>query len=148
MSDVTLLTGAVWGLAGAVAMVVVMNLRGGDAPPPFAAFWAKFIGDGNPVQAMPQALLLHAIYAVVAGAVYAVVFNAFDLGFAITTFTGGVLWGLVYAIVLLIGAMVFWGNLVLDMDPDSEQMLTVALAHLAYGLTLGILGAAFPHFVG
>lgn len=42
----------------------------------------------------------------------------------------------------------FWGEIVLDMDPGSEQMQTLILAHLAYGLTLGILGAAVPHLVG
>lgn len=145
MSDVTLLTGAVWGLAGAVAMVVVMNVRGGDAPPPFAVFWAKFIGNDAPEQAMPQALLLHAVYAAVAGAVYTVVFNAFDLGFAITSITGGVLWGIVYGVILLIGAMVFWGKLVLDMDPEGAQRQTLVLAHLAFGLVLGTLGATVPH---
>lgn len=147
MSQVTILTGAVWGIAGAIAMVIVMNARGGDAPPPFAVFWAKFIGDGPPAQAMPQALSLHAIYAIVAGAVYAGLFNAFDLGFPITTYAGGVLWGIVWAVILLIGAMVFWGNLVLDMDPDRPQMVTMALAHLAYGVVLGILGAAVPHLL-
>ncbi|MDZ7701071.1 MAG: hypothetical protein U5J98_02820 [Halobacteriales archaeon] len=147
MSDVTLLTGAVWGLAGAVAMVVVMNARGGDAPPPFAVFWARFLGDGRPEEAMPQALLLHAGYAVVAGAAYTVVFNAFDLGFAITAITGGVVWGLVYGVLLLVGAMVFWGKLVLDMEPDGAQRQTLVLAHLAFGLVLGVLGAAVPHLL-
>lgn len=147
MSDVTLLTGAVWGLAGAIAMVVVMTARGGDAPPPFAVFWARFLGDGDPDAAMPQALLLHAGYAIVAGAVYTVVFTAFDLGFAITTVAGGVLWGLVYGVVLLVGAMAFWGKLVLDMAPDGPQRRTLVLAHLAYGLVLGVLGAAVPHLL-
>lgn len=149
MSDVTLLTGAVWGLVGAVAMVVVMNARGGDAPPPFAVFWAKFLGDGDPTDAMPQALLLHAVYAAVAGAVYTVVFTPIGdgVGLAITGVTGGVVWGLVYGIVLLVGGMVFWGKLVLGMDPDRPQMLTIALAHLAYGLVLGLLAAAVPHLV-
>lgn len=147
MSDVTLFTGAVWGLVGAIAMVVVMNARGGEAPPPFAVFWAKYLGEGDPNRAMPQALLLHAIYAVIAGAVYTVAFNAFDLGFAITSFTGGVIWGIVYGIALLVGAMVFWGTMVLDMDPDRSQKTTLALAHLTYGVVLGILSAAVPHLV-
>lgn len=149
MSDVTLLTGAVWGLAGAIAMVVVMNARGGETPPPFAVFWATFIGGGDPAGAMPQALSLHAIYAVGAGAVYTVVFNPLgaSVGLATTGFTGGVVWGVVYAIVLLVGAMVVWGKIILKLTPDSEQMLTMALAHLAYGLVLGVLGAAVPHLV-
>jgi hypothetical protein len=65
----------------------------------------------------------------------------------LTPLTGRIVWGLVYAIVLLIGAMVVWGKLVLDMDPDSDQLMTIALAHLGYGLVLGILGAAVPHLV-
>lgn len=147
MSQVTVITGAIWGIVGAIAMVVVMQARGGDAPPPFAVFWAKFIGDGDPANAMPQSLILHAIYAIVAGAVYALIFNNFNLGFPITTFTGGIIWGIVWGIVLMIGAAVFWGNMVLDMDPDPSQMMTMGLAHVAYGLVLGILGAAVPHLV-
>ncbi len=149
MSDVTLLTGAIWGLAGAIAMVIVMNARGGDDPPPFAVFWAKFLGDGNPDAAMPQALSLHAIYAAVAGAVFTLVFNPLgdSVGLALTGFAGGIVWGLVYAIVLLIGAMVFWGKIVLDLDPSGEQMQTIAMAHLAYGLVLGVLAGAVPHLL-
>lgn len=145
MSQVTLLSSAVWGVAGAIAMMVVMQVLGGEDPPPFAVFWAKFIGDGNPSNAMPQSLLLHAGYAVVAGAVYAPVFTAFDLGFPITGVTGGILWGIVWAIVLFLFAAVFWVNMILDMDPDSRQVMTMGFAHLAYGLTLGILSAALPH---
>lgn len=147
MSELTLLSGAVWGLVGAVAMVVVMNARGGDAPPPFAVFWASYLGDGDPADAMPQALVLHAIYAVVAGAVYTLVFNLVgpSLGLPITGYAGGIVLGLVWAIVLLAGAVAFWGNLVLDLDPDSEQVRTLVFAHLAFGLVLGVLGAAVPH---
>lgn len=144
MSEVTLLTGAVWGSVGAIAMMVVMQVLGSDAPPPFAVFWSKFIG-GDPTDAMPQSLLVHAGYALVAGVVYVALFSSIDLGFPITEFTGGILWGLVWGIVLLIIAMVIWVNIVLGMAPDRRQMRTMVVAHLAYGLTLGILGAAVPH---
>lgn len=147
MSEVTLITGAVWGIVGAIGMVIVMQARGGDNPPPFAVFWAKFLGDGNPEAAMPMALSLHGIYAIVAGAAYAFVFSDFDLGYPITELTGGVIWGVVWGIVLLVGAMVFWGKLVLDMDPDRPQMMTMALAHLVFGLVVGILGALVPHLL-
>ncbi|MFB6254506.1 MAG: hypothetical protein ABEI06_07850 [Halobacteriaceae archaeon] len=144
MATVTFLTGAVWGLAGAIAMVILMQLLGSDDPPPFAVFWAQYLGDGDPESAMPQALILHAIYAVVAGIVYVLIFSAFDLGFSITTYTGGIIWGIVWAVILFIGAAVFWINLVLDLDPDQDQVMTMAVAHLGYGLTLGILSAAVP----
>lgn len=147
MSEVTLLTGAVWGLVGAITMLIIMQALGTGDPPPFAVFWATFIGDGDPDNAMPQSLLLHAINAVGGGLVYAIVFSAFDLGFPITEFTGGVIWGLVWGIALLIVAAVFWVNAVLDMDPEPAQMRTMAIAHLGYGLTLGILGAAVPHLL-
>lgn len=91
MSQVTLLAGAVWGIAGAIAMMIVMRGLGGDAPPPFAVFWSKFVGGGNPSEAMPQSLVLHAVYALVAEVVFVAIFNSFDLGFPITEFTGGVL---------------------------------------------------------
>lgn len=139
------MSGAVWGLAGAVAMVVVMRAIGGDDPAPFAVFWATFLGDGDPGDAMPQSLLLHAIYAVVAGAVSVAVFSAFDLGVPITGVTGGVVWGLIWGVVLFAIAAVVWVNGVLGMDPERGQVRTMALAHLAYGLVLGVLSAVVPH---
>ena len=149
MSAITPLTGAVWGLAGALAMVVVMNLRGGEAPPPFAVFWAKFLGDGDPAGAMPQAMSLHAGYALVAGTVYAAGVGPVgaSAGLGATTLVGGVVLGLVWALVLLVVAMAFWGRLVLDLDPGPAQRRTLVLAHAAYGLTLGVLGAAVPHLL-
>lgn len=80
MSEVTVLSGAVWGLVGAITMVVVMQAVGGDDPPPFAVFWSRFVGGGSPSTAVPQALLVHAVYAVAAGGVYVVLFSSFDLG--------------------------------------------------------------------
>lgn len=138
------LGGALWGLVGAIAMVVVMQIRGTEAPPPFAVFWAKFLGDGDPEAAMPRSLLLHAANGIGGGLVFVLVFGAFDLGIPITEVTGGVLWGLVWALVLLVIAAVFWVNIVLDMDPPKSQVQTLVLAHLVYGLTLGILSAVVP----
>lgn len=147
MSQVTLIAGAVWGFVGAIVMVVVMQAIGSEGPPPFAVFWAKYVGDGDPGEAMPESLVLHAVYAVVAGAIYAPVFTAVgsSLGLAPTSIVGGIVWGVVWAIVLFAVAAVFWVNIVLDMDPDRPQVMSMAAAHLGYGLTLGILGALVPH---
>lgn len=144
MSNVTLLTGAVWGIAGAIVMMMIMKGLGGDGPPPFAVFWSKFVG-GEPADAMPQALVLHVVYALVAGVVFVAMFTSVDLGFPITELTGGILWGLVWGMALMIVARVFWIPIVLGMHPGRRQMMTMVVAHLAYGLTLGILGAAVPH---
>lgn len=139
-----MLAGAVWGFVGAIAMVIVMGARGGDAPPPFAVYWSETVGDGNPANAMPQALVLHAIYAIVAGGLYVVIFGNVDLGLTIAGFAGGVVWGLVWAVVLMTIGAIFWVNMALDMDPDRPQVMTMGLAHLAYGLTVGVLVAAVP----
>lgn len=147
MSQVTLLAGAVWGFVGAITMLIVMRTMGGEGPSPFAAFWAKFIGNGNPSDAMPQALLLHASYAISVGIVYVLIFTPFDLGIPITTFVGGIIWGIVWAIVLMMVAAIFLMNLVLDMNPDQGQMMTMGVAHMVFGLTLGLLAAAVPHIL-
>lgn len=147
MSEVTLITGAVWGIVGAIAMVVVMQVRGGEAPPPFAVFWAQYIGDGDPDDAMPAALSLHFSYAIVAGAVYALVTGTVNFGIDPSSPVGGVVWGLIWAIILLAGGMVFWMNMVLDVEPTDEQRMTFVMAHVAFGLTIGILGGLLPHLV-
>lgn len=144
MSEVTLLAGAVWGIAGAIAMMIAMQALGGNAPPPFAVFWSKFVG-GDPADAMPQSLLLHVTYALVAGVAFVALFTGFDLGVPITGFTGGIIWGLVWGVVLMLVAMVVWVKLVLGMNPTSRQKISMLVAHLAYGVTLGVLGAAVPH---
>jgi hypothetical protein len=147
MSQVTVVAGFVWGIVAAVVMMMVMRATGGDAPPPFAVFWAKFIGDGDPEAAMPESLSLHFSYGGISGAVYVLIFDAFDLGYPITELAGGALWGLVWGIVLMMVAAVFWVNLLLNMDPGKKDMMSMGSAHLAYGLTLGILGALIPHLL-
>jgi len=140
MASIT--TGAIAGIVGALSMVPVMRMVGADADPPFAVAWAKFVGDGDPGEAMPAALILHLTYGLVAGAVFAAVSGAVGPSVGLTTagVAGAVVWGLVWAALLLVGAMV-QANAVLDMDPDPEALRSLALAHLAYGVVLGIVVA-------
>lgn len=144
MAQVSVLAGVIWGFVGSIAMVIVMGTRGDEDPPSFAVYWSETIGDGNPSDAMPQALLLHVIYAMAAGGAYVVLFSTVDLGLRITGYVGGVVWGVFWAVILLAIGFLFWVNMVLDMDPDQPAMVTMGLAHLAYGLTLGLLSAAVP----
>jgi hypothetical protein len=141
----TAITGAVAGVIGALAMVPVMKMAGGDDDPPFAVFWAKFVGDGDPAEAMPAALSLHLVYGAVAGAVLVVV--ALALGgpglLDVESAVGGLVWGVIWAVVLLVVAML-QANTLLDMDPDQDAMLSMGLAHLAYGVVTGLLIAVLP----
>lgn len=141
----TPITGVLAGLVGALAMVPVMKMVGGDTDPPFAVFWATFVGDGDPEAAMPAALSLHLAYGAVAGAVLAVV--ALAVGGSgllnVESAVGGVVWGLVWAVVLMVGAMV-QANTILDMDPDKDAVLSMGLAHLVYGVVTGLLIAVLP----
>ncbi len=146
MADVTLLTGAVWGIIGAFGMMVAMKVIGSESPPPFAAFWAKLFG-GKPQDAMPQAMSVHLLYAAIMGALYTAIFSTFNAGLAITTLAGGVVWGLVWGIALLIGGKVFWIKLILGLEPDEKQRKSFMVAHLTYGLVLGILTALLPHLL-
>jgi hypothetical protein len=142
---VTLISGAVGGLVGALAMVPVMKMIGADNDPPFAVFWATFVGDGDPEAAMPAALSIHLGYGLVAGVVFALVATAVgpSVGLAADGAVGGLVWGLVWAVVLMVGAMV-QANTLLEMDPDQDAMLSMGLAHLAYGVVVGLLVAFLP----
>lgn len=147
MSQVTLFTGAVWGIVGAGVMLVIMQAVGGEDPPPFAVFWSTFFGDGDPSRAMPHSLILHVIYAALAGITYVAVFTSLELEFAITGLSGGILWGVVWGVVLFLGAAIVWVNGILGMEPDRTAVVVMALAHLGFGLTLGILSALVPHLL-
>jgi hypothetical protein len=141
----TVLTGAVAGVAGALAMVPVMKVLGGGADPPFAVFWATFVGDGDPRDAMPAALSLHLAYGAVAGAVFVPLLAV--TGPALTLdpagLAGGTIGGVLWSLILLFGAMA-QANVLLDLDPDNRSVLTMGVSHLTYGVVLGLLVAVLP----
>lgn len=128
-------TGLVGGLVATIVMTAFMVALGDDSPPPTSLFWAKYVGDGEPTDYVPQGMVLHAIYGTVAGGVFAVVVTALGLGVA--TLGGGLLWGLAYGVVLFVGAAVVWMNAVLGMEPERGQVVLFLLFHLVYGAVLG-----------
>lgn len=134
---VSVISGAVGGFVATVVMTAVMMAFGDDSPPPTAAFWAQYIGDGEPTDYKPQGMVLHLAYGIVAGAVFVPVFTAFNLGFPITGWFGGLGWGLIWGLALFAGAAGFWMNLVLDVDPGPEQAAFMGVNHLIFGLVLG-----------
>lgn len=59
-------------------MTIFMMLLGDDSPPPTALFWSKYLGDRSPNQYMMQGMMLHFIYGIIAGGVFAAVLPALD----------------------------------------------------------------------
>lgn len=133
----TLLGGLVAGLAATIVMTAAMMALGDDSPPPTAALWAKYVGDGPPEQHVMQGMVLHLLYGVGAGGVFAV---ALPKGLGVTGVPGPAValgGGLVYAVGLMLVGMVFWMNVVLGMEADRETMMVFGLFHLIYGVVLG-----------
>lgn len=131
------------GLSGGfVATVVMTAVRMGLAPnagpPPSAALWAKFVGDGQPTDYKPQGMALHFLYGTVAGGVFVGAFSRFDLGLAIDTLTGGVVWGVIYGFLLFAGGAGFWLKGVLGLSPEKRMAMVFLVGHLTYGLALGL----------
>lgn len=133
---VTLIGGLVGGLVATIVMTVFMMGLGDDSPPPTSLFWSKYVGGGDPDEYVMQGMVLHMIYGVVAGGIFAVIVPL--LGFvSVATVGSALLWGLVYGFVLFLGAAVFWMNVVLGMSPEMKMAGTFLFFHLVYGAVLG-----------
>ncbi|WP_049979955.1 hypothetical protein [Halolamina rubra] len=133
---VTILDGLAGGLVATIAMTALMLALGDDSPPPTALFLAKYVGDGDPEAYAMPGMLLHVAYGIAAGGVFAALVPA--LGFvSVASVTTGVLWGVVYGVVLFAGGAGFWMNVVLGLEPAPKQVGAFLLFHLIYGLVLG-----------
>ncbi|MFW6153313.1 MAG: hypothetical protein ACOC42_03025 [Halobacteriota archaeon] len=130
-----IINGLLGGLLATIVMTAFMMTLGGDDPPPTALFWSKYIGDEDPEAYMMQGMVLHALYGIGAGGVFAVIVDALSLD--ISDLVMAILLGLGYAIILFIVAAVFWMNIVLKLDADRRQVMLFLLFHLIYGVVLG-----------
>ncbi|MBB6647635.1 hypothetical protein H5V44_15315 [Halobellus sp. MBLA0160] len=120
-------------------MTAVMMVTGDGGPPPTAALVAKFAG-GDPADYAIPGTILHLIYGIVAGGVFAVGVPA--LGLSLGSIGLAVGFGLVYGILLMIGGTMFWMRVVIGMEPDKGMMLMFGTVHVVYGVVLGaFLGA-------
>jgi predicted signal transduction protein with EAL and GGDEF domain len=116
-----------------------MMVMGDGGPPPTASLVAKF-SDGDPEDYAMPGMVLHMIYGIVAGAVFAVGVPLLGLELGSLVVTAGL--GLVYGIVLLIVGMVLWMRMVIGMEPDRDMMMMFGTVHVVYGVVLGaFLGA-------
>jgi len=135
----SVIAGLAGGLVATIIMTIVMMVLGQGGPPPTAGLVSKFAGGEPEAYAMPG-MVLHLIYGVVAGAVFAVGVPLAGLDFGSIAVTIGL--GLVYGIVLMIGGMMFWMRMIIGMEPDRDVMVTFGTVHVVYGVVLGaFLGA-------
>jgi len=134
MAEISIINGLAGGVVATIVMTVFMMALGDDSPPPTAALWSKYVGDGPPAEYMPQGMLLHMLYGISAGAAFAVLFTLVGLDISLVTTIG---LGVVYGLVLTVVGAVLWMNVVLDMDPDPQMIGLFTLFHLVYGVVLG-----------
>jgi hypothetical protein len=115
-------------------MTIAMMVMGDGGPPPTARLVAKFAGGEPEDYAMPG-MVLHMIYGIVAGTVFAV--GVPLIGLDLGTIGVAVGLGLVYGIVLMIGGMMFWMRTVIGMESDRSTMAMFGTVHVIYGVVLG-----------
>lgn len=136
----TVLSGLVGGLVATIVMTMFMMALGDDSPPPTAALWSKYVGNGPPEDFMMPGMLLHMLYGIGAGAVFVVLAEA--LGYGLETMTTALVGGVLYAVVLMLFGMIFWMNIVIGLDADAKTAGMFGFFHLVYGLVLGaVVGA-------
>jgi len=132
----TLLGGLVGGLFATIVMTAVMLTLGDDSPPPTAILWSKYVAGGDPGDHAMPGMVLHLGYGVGAGG--ALVVGAGVLGLGMGTITGGLLWGVVWGILLFVVGAMFWMNIVLGLDADRSMMVQFGMLHVVYGIVLGV----------
>jgi hypothetical protein len=118
-------------------MTVFMMALGDDSPPPTAALWSKYVGDGAPEDYMPQGMALHMLYGIGAGAALAIAIPFLGVSLSLPLAVG---LGLGYGVVLTVVGAILWMKIVLAMDPEPNVVGLFLLFHLVYG---GVLGAWF-----
>lgn len=133
---VTLIDGLTGGLVATIVMTAFMMLLGDDSPPPTALFWGTYLGSGDPPEYLIHGMVLHVLYGIIAGGVFALVVPILEF-VGVASVGVVVLWGLVYGVLLFIVAAVFWMNIVLDLEPDKRMVGLFLFFHLVYGAVLG-----------
>lgn len=129
-----LIPGLAAGLVATIGMTLVMMLMGDGGPPPTAGLVAKVTG-GAPEAHARAGMVLHLLYGVLAGVVFAVGVPLLGLEFG--SLPTAIALGFVYGLVLMIGGMVFWMRFVIGMEPDRDMIVMFGVVHAVYGVVLG-----------
>ncbi|UVE52234.1 hypothetical protein KU306_16995 (plasmid) [Haloferax larsenii] len=120
-------------------MTILMMVMGDGGPPPTARLVAKFAGGDPEDYAMPG-MVLHILYGVIAGGVFAVGVPLLGLSLSSIVVAAGL--GLIFGLVLMVGGMMFWMRMVIGMEPNRDMMMMFGTVHVVYGVVLGaFLGA-------
>jgi hypothetical protein len=130
----SLVAGLAGGLIATVVMTIVMMVMGEGGPPPTAALVSKFAG-GEPADHAVPGMVLHLLYGVVAGAVFAV--GVPIIGLELTDLLVATGLGIVYGLGLMVVGMVFWMRMVVGMAGGRDTMVMFGVVHVVYGAVLG-----------
>jgi hypothetical protein len=104
--------------------------------PPTAQFWATYVGSGEPEEYPGIALILHLLYGVVGGIVFALLTPGTRDAEEVAESKGAIL-GTIYGIALSIFGTQVVLERILGIDPDRDERLVFHISHVVYGLTLG-----------
>lgn len=120
----------------ATAVMTAFRLPVSRSLPPTAAFWARYVGSGEPSEYPLVGLVLHVAYGAGAGGLFALVAPGRGRPDVVAESRNAVL-GTVYGLCLsAFGARVVLGRL-LGMDLEPDERLVFHASHAVYGLTLG-----------
>jgi hypothetical protein len=125
--------------AGALATFVMSAFRMpvSRSPPPPSWFWAEFVAGGSPDDHPYVGAVLHLLYGVAAGVVYALLAPAGGRDDAAVPEWAGAVRGVVYGAVLSGVGIVALMDWLLGLDLDADERFVFHVSHLVYGVTLG-----------
>lgn len=127
--------GTIGGLIATLSMTT-FRMPTSKSLPPTAEFWAKFVGSGEPGDYPATALLLHLLYGIGGGIVFALLRPGKGDPEAAAEAKAALL-GTVYGAALSVfGSRVVLEG-VLGVTPDRDERLVFHISHIIYGLTLG-----------
>jgi hypothetical protein len=127
--------GSLGGLVATLSMTV-FRLPTSKSLPPTAKFWAKFVGSGDPEDYPITALVLHLLYGVASGVVYALLTPGEGDPEAAAEAKSALLGTAFGTALSVFGSRVVLVQ-VLGVDPDRDELLVFHISHVVYGLTLG-----------
>lgn len=127
--------GSLGGLVATLSMTV-FRMPTSKSLPPTAVFWAKYVGSGDPEDYPVIALVLHLLYGVTSGIMFALLTPGRGDSEEVAESKGAVL-GTVYGIVLSIFGSRIVLERVLGLTLETDERLVFHISHVVYGLTLG-----------
>ncbi len=104
--------------------------------PPTADFWSKYVGSGDPEDYPVIALVLHLLYGVMSGIIFAILTPGQGDSEEVAGTKGAVL-GTVYGSLLSIFGSQVVLDRILGTDTEKDERLVFHISHVVYGLTLG-----------